>query len=171
MLKVKSIKKEGKNLTIIVKKPYFMSLQKFMKKNNLYFSKYDKEEEYNFNWCLTLNGDIKLEFMLRNSDDIKPYIEPTEEMKKIADEIVKRMNEAPVELHIDGKKIKKEITYYHTKKVQQYKDNKLIKEYNSLNEIQKKKGYNRSHISEVCNGKRPSAYGYVWKFKEISDEN
>lgn len=109
MLKIKSIKKEGKHLTIIIKKPYFMSLQKFMKKNNLYFSKYDKEEEYNFYWGLTLNGDIKLEFILRNLDDVKPYIEQTDEMKKLADEIAKRINESPVEMYIDGKKIKKEI--------------------------------------------------------------
>ena len=57
-------------------------------------------------------------------------------------------------------------TYYHRKKVLQYRGNILIKKYNSLCEIQKKKGYKKSHISEVCNGKRPSAYGYIWRFYE-----
>ena len=56
-------------------------------------------------------------------------------------------------------------TYYHRKVVEQYKRGKLINEYQSLAEIQIKKGYRKSHISEVCNGKRPSAYGYIWKFK------
>ena len=75
MLKIKSIQKDGKYLRIIIKKPYFMSLQKFMEKHNLLFSKYDDEEMYNFNWCLTKDGDILLDFILRNYDDIKPYLE------------------------------------------------------------------------------------------------
>lgn len=75
MLKVKNIEKKGKHLTIIVKKPYFMSLQKFMEKHNLFFSKYDKTEDmYNFNWGLTETCDIQLDFILRNFDDIKPYL-------------------------------------------------------------------------------------------------
>ena len=75
MLKIKSIKKDGKYLKIIMKKPYFMSLQKFMRKHDLLFSKYDENEDmYNFNWCLTREGDIQLDFILRNYDDIKPYL-------------------------------------------------------------------------------------------------
>ena len=76
MLKVKSIEKKGKYLKIIIKKPYLISLQKFMEKNNLFFSKYDDDEfMYNFNWSLTDNKDIQLDFILRNYDDIKPYLE------------------------------------------------------------------------------------------------
>lgn len=76
MLKVKSIEKKGKYLKIIIKKPYLISLQKFMEKNNLLFSKYDDDEFMcNFNWSLTDNKDIQLDFILRNYDDIKPYLE------------------------------------------------------------------------------------------------
>lgn len=47
-----------------------------MEKNNLLFSKYDDDEfMYNFNWSLTDNKDIELDFILRNYDDIKPYLE------------------------------------------------------------------------------------------------
>ena len=75
MLKIKTIQKNGKYLRIIIKKPYFMPLQKFMKKHNLLFSKYDDEEDmYNFNWCLTEDKNIQLDFILRNYDDIKPYL-------------------------------------------------------------------------------------------------
>lgn len=70
MLKIKSIKKDGKHLIITIKKPYFISLQEFMIKHNLIFS----NEEYNFNWCLTIDGDIQLYFILRNYEDIKPYL-------------------------------------------------------------------------------------------------
>ena len=80
MIKVKSIKKDGKYLRIIIKKPCLISLQEFMGKNNLLFSKYDDGEDmYNFNWCLTENGDIELDFILRNYDDIKPYIDRGED--------------------------------------------------------------------------------------------
>lgn len=76
MLKIKTIKKNGKHLKIVIKKPCLISLQKFMKKHNLLFSKYDdREDMYNFNWCLTEDGNIELDFILRNYEDIKPYLE------------------------------------------------------------------------------------------------
>ena len=47
-----------------------------MGKHNLLFSKYDDGEDmYNFNWCLTKDKNIQLDFILRNYDDIKPYLE------------------------------------------------------------------------------------------------
>ena len=76
MLKIKSIKKDGKHLIIIIKKPCLISLQKFMEKHYLLFSKYDDGVDmYNFNWCLTKDKNIQLDFILRNYDDIKPYLE------------------------------------------------------------------------------------------------
>ena len=62
------------------------------------------------------------------------------------------------------KLLKKQERGYHTKKVGQYKGGVLIKKYKSLSEIQRKKGYLKSHISECCNKKRSTAYGYQWKY-------
>lgn len=43
----------------------------------------------------------------------------------------------------------------------------LLATYKGLNEIKKAlKIKNISNISDVCKGKRKSAYGYVWKFRE-----
>lgn len=78
MLKVKSIKKDDKYLKIVIKKPYFMPLKRFMQKHNLLF---EDNEIHNFNWCITINGDIQLDFILRNYDDIKPYLK-SQEMSK-----------------------------------------------------------------------------------------
>ena len=72
MLKIKSIQKDGKYLRIIIKKPYLMPLRNFMQKHNLLFK---DNKVHNFNWCLTIDGDIQLDFILRNYDDIKPYLE------------------------------------------------------------------------------------------------
>lgn len=72
MLKIKSVKKDGKYLRIIIKKPYLISLKKFMQKHNLLF---EDDKVHNFIWCLTEDGDIELDFILRNYDDIKPYLE------------------------------------------------------------------------------------------------
>lgn len=55
---------------------------------------------------------------------------------------------------------------YNRKKVQQLRNGKIIKEYDSVCDIQKKKGYSKAHISECCNGTRKTAYGYVWQYKE-----
>jgi len=71
MLKVKSIKKEGKYLKIIIKKPKFQSFSEFLVMNGLIFPKgIDFLEP-----MLTIDGDIELRFILRNWDDIKPYLE------------------------------------------------------------------------------------------------
>lgn len=40
----------------------------------------------------------------------------------------------------------------------------IITIWNSPYEVNRKLGYNPSHINEVCKGKRKSANGYLWKF-------
>lgn len=40
----------------------------------------------------------------------------------------------------------------------------LIKQYPSTKEAERETGYANTHISDCCNGKRKTAYGYVWKY-------
>ena len=48
-------------------------------------------------------------------------------------------------------------------KINQYSlDGKYLKTWDSISELQRNK-YNGSHISDVCNGYRQSANGYLWK--------
>lgn len=49
-------------------------------------------------------------------------------------------------------------------------DGKFVKEYSSMSEAEKIDGYDSAYISLVCNGKRKSAYGYKWHFKEIHNK-
>ena len=55
------------------------------------------------------------------------------------------------------------------RQVQQFtKDNIFIKEFDSMIQAIKELNLNKkasSHISKCCQGKKPSAYGYVWKYK------
>lgn len=52
-----------------------------------------------------------------------------------------------------------------SKKVGQYTiDGEFIAEYPSLGEIKRKLGFSKSTVSACCNGKRKTAYGFVWKF-------
>ena len=77
MLKIKAIKKEGKYLTIIIKKPKFKNYKKFIMENKLIF----EDTEYAvLEPKITLLGDIELNFILRNYDDIKPYINLVEKV-------------------------------------------------------------------------------------------
>ena len=46
------------------------------------------------------------------------------------------------------------------------KDNDFIAEYPSISEIHRLFDYNVGHIWECCNGKRKSAYGYRWEYKD-----
>ena len=96
MLKIKSIKKDGKYLTIIIKKPCFMSLKKFMDKHNLFLNEYSEDIEYNYFWGLTVNGDVQLDFVLRSYEDMEPYLlKPNDICKEIAKEINKKLKEKP----------------------------------------------------------------------------
>ena len=52
-----------------------------------------------------------------------------------------------------------------SKTVIQYSlDVEFIKEWPSVIQIQRDLGFSSSHISGCCNGKRKTAYGYIWKF-------
>lgn len=54
-----------------------------------------------------------------------------------------------------------------SKKVAQYTlDGKLVKIWPSVMEIVRQLGYSQGNISMCCIGKRPTAYGYVWKYIE-----
>ena len=52
------------------------------------------------------------------------------------------------------------------KKVYQYdKAGRLIKTWNSGTEVQQKMGFLQGKIGEVANGKRKSAYGFIWSYE------
>lgn len=53
------------------------------------------------------------------------------------------------------------------KTILQYtKNNIIVKEWDNLASIEQNSKYNRSNICDVCKGKRKTAYGYIWKYKE-----
>lgn len=52
-----------------------------------------------------------------------------------------------------------------SKRVAQYtKDGKLVKIWSSLKQITREMGWNAANISKVCYGKRPSMYGFLWRY-------
>jgi hypothetical protein len=52
-----------------------------------------------------------------------------------------------------------------SKPVKQYTlDGKILKEWSSASEVQRQTGFNNTHISACCNGKRKSAYHFKWSF-------
>ena len=60
----------------------------------------------------------------------------------------------------------KKIAKALSKPVLQYTlDGQFVTEYPSLREVERQLGYNSGCISECCNRKSKSAYGYFWKFK------
>lgn len=59
------------------------------------------------------------------------------------------------------------IRYSKSKKVIQYDLNgDFIKQWNSTREIENNLKLNHTCISDCCNGKQKTAYGYIWKYKE-----
>lgn len=53
-----------------------------------------------------------------------------------------------------------------SKKVNQYTlEGKFIRQFPSTNQVERELGYFQSNISNCCNGKRKTAYNYLWKFE------
>lgn len=65
-----------------------------------------------------------------------------------------------------GKRISKETEFRGKPLIQYDKYNLFIAEYSSLIEAEKITNVFRSNISQVCNNKRKTAGGFIWKFKE-----
>lgn len=55
-------------------------------------------------------------------------------------------------------------TYAAKRVAQYYKNGLLVREYDSARDAYRMTGISYQHISCVCNGKRKSAGGYIWKF-------
>ena len=55
-----------------------------------------------------------------------------------------------------------------SKTVFQYsKDGEFIKEWKSVMDVERNLGYAQTNISSCCLGKYKSAYGFVWRYKQI----
>ena len=64
--------------------------------------------------------------------------------------------------------IKKRNVEYSSKPVIQYNlDGNFIKEWKSLADIHRELGFKKSSISKCCLGKQKTAYGFIWKYKEV----
>lgn len=76
------------------------------------------------------------------------------------------------ENHIHAWKIglqKKRFGKYNdkSKRVYQYdKQMNFICEYESTRDVERKTGFDHSHISDCCIGKTKQAYGYIWKYNK-----
>lgn len=78
----------------------------------------------------------------------------------------KELSKSQIREKVSNKASKKK-TLVKGKKIYQYDDNlKLIKEWNTLNELSDS-GFDKSNISRCCLGKQKSHKGYIWSYKII----
>ena len=55
----------------------------------------------------------------------------------------------------------------HSKSVLQYtKSGEFVREWKSMNDVQRNLNYSKGNISYCCNGRYKSAYNFIWKFKD-----
>ena len=50
--------------------------------------------------------------------------------------------------------------------IQYTKSGEFVKEWKSGIDVQRNLGYHQQYISECCNGRYKSAYGFIWRFKD-----
>ncbi len=125
---------------------------------------FNKSNGYN----ATLGGDGK-----KYIDDllvVEKYIEEEEKsIKKIAKEL--KIDVGSISTILKKYKVKiRDPKLYTSLKVLQIdkKTKQVLNEFESLSDaaLYLKDERKRQHITEVCQGRRKSAYGYIWKFKE-----
>lgn len=63
-----------------------------------------------------------------------------------------------------GTKIKRQTEKISKRVLQISTDGEIMGEYKSASEVERLLGYKSSRISECCNGKRQTAFGYKWRF-------
>lgn len=121
------------------------------------------EDGYN----ATLGGDGKI--LLDYNEIIRTYLtmhNATEVARMLncsKDSVYKilKLNDIPI---ISSAEIIKE---RNSKRIVQYdKSGNFIKEYSSSKEAERAMGNTQRHIVDVANGRRKSAYGYIWRWKE-----
>ena len=81
----------------------------------------------------------------------KHHRKQSEEERRRRSEIMKGKN-------INGKLSKKVLQFSKT--------GDFMNEYNSTMDIQRQFGFDNSKISCCCLGKKKTAYGFIWKYKE-----
>ena len=68
--------------------------------------------------------------------------------------------------HSEDTKKKMSDSQLKTPILQYSKTGEFIAEYTSIHEAERQTGISNSNICECCKGKRKSAGGYIWKYKE-----
>jgi hypothetical protein len=72
--------------------------------------------------------------------------------------------------HDEGRKTGKIITKQMIPILKYSKQGEFICEYPSIGMAARDVGHDGSHITRCAKGGRPTAGGYIWKFKEVSDD-
>ena len=136
-------------------------------------------EKSNIEWCsveYNNNFGTRLERVAQAqkgkfvSEEARKKMSEAQKGKKLSEEHKKKISEK-----LKGKNFSEE----HKKKISEANKRRLSKpvlqldkltneaiaEFPSANEVEKTLGFNHSSISACCIGKRKTAYGFIWKYK------
>ena len=65
-----------------------------------------------------------------------------------------------------GTRVKRQSDKCSKPVIQLTKDGEFVREWKSMNDVQRNLGYSNGNISSCCTGRYKSAYNYIWKFKD-----
>jgi hypothetical protein len=103
----------------------------------------------------TKGGDVGGMLNCKQSIEARKKISEYQKNKIFTEEHKRRISEA-----------KSGVNHHFAKKVYQYtKDGMFIKEWDYMTQASQELKINKGNIGEVCNGKRKSAGGYIWRYE------
>lgn len=102
-----------------------------------------------------------------NSSEYSNYGFTEETKKKISEAMTGEKNPFYGKHHTEESKNKISQSMGVTGIIQFSKDGEFIAEYPSIMEAERQVGCDKGNICKCCKGKRKSACGYIWKYKEL----
>lgn len=121
-----------------------------------------------FGYNISLGGNCKGAHSLETREKLSRINKGKKMSEETKEKQRKRMmgNQINLGRKMTDEKKEKLLSVNRKKVIQLDKNYNFLVEYVSLKEAERQTKANSGHISEVCKGKRKTAGGYIWKYKE-----
>lgn len=143
----------------------YCETDKLIGREQYYFSLFDFDKQL-YNLAPTAGSQLGR----KCSDESRKKISEGNKGKIISEEIRKKMSNS-AKSKVVSKETRLKMAKAMSKPVSQIdkKTGEILATFNSTKEVERTLGISNNHISEACNGRYKTAYGYKWQYVKIEN--